>query len=489
MLKRILKKYPFFLVLLPVFILTHIEREYHGLIDYSLVYDEILFLLAIPPVVYGFSWLLTRSHRKAGILSLAILLVYYFFGETKDTLKASWPGTIWQSYTFLLIVFLVALIVVAILIIKNKWQFNKTYLFVNTVLILFVVFDLGTVLWDSVNKKTTANQVFDWSSDSTKPDIYYFIFDSYTASQFLQEKFGYDNSAIDTALTKKGFRIVPHSHSNYNLTPFSLGSTFHLEYLVDADTTQEYYLKYYLPGVRKVYENPLFPTLHQLGYDIYNHSIFDVSSYPSSVSSFDIWELNSIYQQHNLWKKMERDIGWRFPQWLGINRRTIYQYAADRDHHDSIALQHIYETIKKQSGKPKFVYGHLFIPHSPYTFDSAGNKIAPIGIMPPEEDMKAYTQQIAYVNTIITKLVDEILAASNKPVAIIIQGDHGYRFFDKGKNQWEFPNFNAFYFSNGDYRLLHDSISNVNTFRVVANTFFKQQYPLLQGNRYFLQYK
>src|SRR5688572_24389646 len=245
MLKRLLKKYPFFLVLLPVFILTHIEREYHGLIDYSLVYDEILFLLAIPRVVYIFSWLLTRSHRKAGILSLAILLVYYFFGETKDTLKASWPGTIWQSYTFLLIVFLVALFVVAILIIRNKWRFEKTYLFVNTVLILFVVFDLGTVLWDSVNKKTTAKQVFDWNSDSTKPDIYYFIFDSYTASQFLQEKFGYDNSAIDTALTKKGFRIIPHSHSNYNLTPFSLGSTFHLEYLADADTAQEYYLKYY----------------------------------------------------------------------------------------------------------------------------------------------------------------------------------------------------------------------------------------------------
>ena len=265
MLKRIFKKYPFFLVLLPVFILTHIEREYHGLIDYSLVYDEILFLLALPPVVYGFSWLVTRSHRKAGILSLAILLVYYFFGETKDTLKASWPGTVWQSYTFLLIVFFVALIVVAILIIKNKWQFEKTYLFVNTVLLLFVVFDLGTVIWDSVNKKTTAKQVFDWSGDSTKPDIYYFIFDSYTASRFLQEKFGYDNSAIDTALTKKGFRIIPHSHSNYNLTPFSLGSTFHLDYLADTDTTQEYYLKYYLPGVRKVYENPLFPTLHELG--------------------------------------------------------------------------------------------------------------------------------------------------------------------------------------------------------------------------------
>jgi hypothetical protein len=489
MLKRILKKYPFFLLLLPVFILTHIEREYHGQIDYILVYDEIIFLLAIPPVVYLFSWLVTRKHRKAGILSLAILLVYYFFGETKDTLKQSWPGTIWQSYTFLLIVFFLLLIAVAVLLIKNKWQFEKTYLFVNTVLILFVVFDLSTVLWDSVNKRTAAQKQFDWRTDSTKPDIYFFIFDSYTSSQFLQEKFGYANSAIDTDLTKKGFKIIPFSQSNYNLTPFSLGSTFHLDYLPGVDTMQEYYLKYYLPGVKKVYENPLFPTLHQLGYDIYNHSIFDVSGFPSSIPQFDMWGLNSIYQQHNLWKKMETDIGWQFPGWLRINRRTLYDYAADRDRHDSIALQHIFETVRKPSARPKFVYGHLFIPHSPYTFDSSGNKIQPIGTMSLEEDMKAYTLQVAFVNTIISRLTGVIQSVLKRPLVIIVQGDHGYRFFDTSKRQWEFPNFNAFYFSNGDYRLLHDSISNVNTFRVVANTFFKQQYPLLQGNRYFLQYK
>lgn len=490
MLKRLLKKYPFFLVLLPVFILTHIEREYHGAIDYSLVYDEILWLLIVPPLAYGFAWVVSRSHRKAGMIALAMLLVWYFFGEIKDTLRESWPRTVWQSYSLLIPTFLILLVLVALLIIRSKSRFERTYLFVNTVLILFVIFDLGTVLWDSVNRKTTQKQVFNWSSDSAKPDIYYFIFDSYTSSSFLREKFGYDNSRIDSVLVKKGFRVIPFSQSNYNLTPFSLSSTFHLEYLTDMDTAKDIYLKSYLPGVQKVYENPLFPTMHQLGYEIYNHSIFDVRSYPSTVPGFDIWALNSIYLQHNLWKKMMKDVSWQFKYPLfGITSQGIVEYADRRDRHDSTALRHIYETIKKPSAKPKFVYGHLFIPHSPYTFDSAGNKIAPIGIMPPEEDMKAYTQQIAYVNTIITKLADEIISGSKKPLVIIIQGDHGYRFFDKSKKQWEFPNFNAIYFSNGDYHLLHDSISNVNTFRVVANTYFKQQYPLLQGNRYFLQYK
>lgn len=488
MLKRVLKKYPFFLLLLPVFILTHIERAYHGLIDYALVYGEIIWLFCIPPVAYLFSWLLMRSHRKAAVMCMALLVVYYSLGETKDALRAKWPESIWQSYIFLLTLFFAALVVIAILIKKNHSRFEKTYLFFNTVLICFLLFDIGGIIWSPADKKPIVNKSFNWPAQE-KPDIYYFIFDSYTSTAFLQEKFGYDNSAIDTALVQKGFRIIPFSHSNYNLTPFSLGSTFSLDYLPGTDTTREYYLPDYLPGVRKILDNPLFPTLHRLGYEIYNHSLFDVRSYPTTVPAFDIWGLNSIYQQHNLLKKMDREIGWQFPHWMRISPDAFSEYAYHRDRHDSIALQHIYHSAGQRTSKPKFIYGHLFIPHGPYTFDSAGNKIDPTGSMPPEEDMKAYTHQIAWVNKVMTNLVDSILGSSKRPLVIIIQGDHGFRFHDRDKNQWEFPNFNAFYFSNGNYQWLHDSLTSVNTFRVVANTFFGQQYPLLPAKTHFLQYK
>ena len=86
----------------------------------------------------------------------------------------------------------------------------------------------------------------------------------------------------------------------------------------------------------------------------------------------------------------------------------------------------------------------------------------------------------------MTSLVNDILANSKKPVAIIIQGDHGYRFFDTTNKHWEFPNFNAFYFSNRDYRWLADSTSSVNTFRIIDNTFFGQKLPMLEGRTHFL---
>ena len=43
---------PFFLVLLPLFIVIHIERDLPGLIEYRFVYDHLFFLFLTPFVFY-----------------------------------------------------------------------------------------------------------------------------------------------------------------------------------------------------------------------------------------------------------------------------------------------------------------------------------------------------------------------------------------------------------------------------------------------------
>ena len=110
--------------------------------------------------------------------------------------------------------------------------------------------------------------------------------------------------------------------------------------------------------------------------------------------------------------------------------------------------------------------------------------------MTDEEKKRAYVSQVAYVNKVIKKLVDSIFENAKNKVVVILQGDHGARFAgQENKKHLEFANLNAMYFYNKDYRLLHDSLSNVNTFRVVFNTFFDKKYPLLKDTSFFLQYK
>ncbi|MDQ3277751.1 MAG: hypothetical protein M3Q06_05465, partial [Bacteroidota bacterium] len=49
-----------------------------------------------------------------------------------------------------------------------------------------------------------------------------------------------------------------------------------------------------------------------------------------------------------------------------------------------------------------------------------------------------------------------------------------------------FRNLNAYYFSDKDYGMLYDSISPVNTFRVVLNKYFSQSFPLLKDSSFYL---
>jgi hypothetical protein len=420
-----------------------------------------------------------------------MLIVYYFFGEIKDILKWYYPKTFLQSYTFILPLFLALLICGIIFIRRSKSSFARAYSFLNILLLLFIVSDVAALLFSGrKNDRIDAPVLSQNYKDSIKPDIYYFIFDSYTSSAALQRHFNFDNSTLDSTLTSKGFRIITGSRSNNNLTPFSISSQFGFNYLPDADTSTEYFMRRYLPAIRKVYHSPLLPMMDSMGYTIYNHSIFNFRSYPSTVPAFDIWETHLLYQQYNLLKKIDQDIGWHFPNMPHlISRNNLHIYAARRDKHDSITLAHLDQTIQRQSDKPKFVYGHLFVPHSPYTFDSAGNKIAPIPLMPPAEDKKAYVAQIAYVNSVMTKLVASIFQSQKRPFIILLQGDHGYRFFNEEKNMLEFPNLSAFYFYNQDYHLLNDSLTNINTFPVIFNTFFGQQLPMREDHFFFLKYK
>ena len=74
----------------------------------------------------------------------------------------------------------------------------------------------------------------------------------------------------------------------------------------------------------------------------------------------------------------------------------------------------------------------------------------------------------------MASLVDSVFKFSNRPFIMIIQSDHGYRSYEPGKVLLEFENFSAFYFPDKDYKTINDSLSSVNTYRIVLNKYFNQ---------------
>lgn len=482
-------RFPFFLVLLPAFIVLHIEKDYGRLINYAASAKDILILFIVPLVVYAIALLLYRSVPKANLFSLASLFVFFFWGDVKDFLSKLIPGSFFQSYTFLLPVAVILIAIAGIAIRRNNRNTDKFFRFIHLALLLFIAIDLISIAW--TKEKTvdqSAKTAFRPCTGCPKPDIYFILLDEYTSSANMQQQFGYDNSAIDNYLKSNGFSIIKGSTSNYNLTAFSLSSIFSMNYLPGVDSSKDFYLKNYLPGVELMYTTPLLDIFSMQGYKVYNNSIFQVKDHPSLTPLSDMWGTRLLFQQHNIFRKTDNEIGWQFPSLPRLRFGKELPVPEEQDIRDSIAMKELFSILHEPANKPKFVYTHLLSPHFPFLRDSLGNKLANPTSDVTKQTTADYISQVALTNRMIRKMVDSIKAYSSTPPVIIIQGDHGYRPNTRVVSQSQFSNFNAMYFPGNADLPVSDTMSSVNTFRFVLNQLFRNNYSLLDNRHYFLKY-
>jgi len=125
-----------------------------------------------------------------------------------------------------------------------------------------------------------------------------------------------------------------------------------------------------------------------------------------------------------------------------------------------------------------FVYAHINAPHGPYVFDSNGNfRYIPY----VDSDPVYYTDTITYINKRLLELVDQLILQSSPDPIIIIQADHGSHIVSAGYSKHEI--LNAYYFPNRDFEL-YETITPVNTFRLVLIHYFDQDMELLPDKIY-----
>jgi len=489
--RKFLEKYPLFLLLLPAFVVIHLENEWHTLIPYKFVYDRVIILFIVPFIILGIWYLFFRTISIASLMTLCCLLPLYYTGEFKNWLSDKFPHSFLQSYSFLMAVLIVIVLVLFFVLRKKQALPRKLFFFINTAIFLFIAADVVKIfLLGSKNKYVVdvKHKLSYHPCDSCKkPDIYYIIFDAYASSKQLKDRYGYSNQAIDDYLRNKGFYIVKDSKSSYNFTTFSVGSILNMNYLKNVDTINKTTDREYLQALRLSYKNEVVTFLQNEGYSILNHSVFDFDSHPTSINNFDLWGIRRLYDENNLLFKLGRDIGYHLPAkieaLLNNDRNYVYTPFNMRQHTDK-TLKEIMTSVKLKTERPKFVYGHFVRTHPPYFYDSSGKLF---GSSPPTSGV-AYLHQIAFSNNIIKQITDSIMIYSNRPTVIIFQGDHGISFENPINQQDFFSNFNAIYFSNKNYGLLTDSTHNVNTFRIVLNTFFDQEMKLLPYKSEFIRW-
>ncbi|HYF29766.1 MAG TPA: sulfatase-like hydrolase/transferase [Chitinophagaceae bacterium] len=479
-----LKRFPFHFLLVILFFLLHGYSEYIGLIPFT---DLLIFFLAASAagfIVFFILKKIVRSAQKAGIITSLIFLFYLFYGSIKDTLKPGWLHPL-SRYSILLPVMLVLVLALGYYFRKTSRQFPRLTLFINVLLLIYILVDLGTIIAGSSrpsNQQRPAQTAFTRCDTCATPDIHLILLDEYAGLRTLQRYFNYDNQHFKDSLQQQGFYVVPAPSANYSATPVAVASLFSMEYLPEFH--REIKAEDYTRAEKMVNQSIVLQLLKAHGYTFLNHSIFNLDGQPGRFRTDLLPMRLKLITDKTLWNSIVDDLGWQINKkmaprfsWLGKMIQDDYKDGNQR------LLNLTRETIVTKTAQPRFVYTHLLMPHWPYLLDSTGR---PTGInffsnnLPLQQKEAAYVQYLAYTNKVMLELTAGILRQSGGNAVIILMSDHGYRA-RPGKSVCEQvnDNFISVYLPGGDYRALYGTISNVNIFRAVFNSVLKQRFVRL----------
>jgi hypothetical protein len=330
------------------------------------------------------------------------------------------------------------------------------------------------------------------TTTAQKRDVYWLIFDRYGSDRALQSEYGVQND-LTQWLSQQGFTVLPDSHANYIRTVLSIGTTARMAHLDDIVKAQG-------AGSSDVtviddeLQDPLVARQFKaLGYD-YLHvgSAFD----PTRADSAADRNINVSTDQENF-----REALYDVSALPAIARRLHIPDTAERER------QYVYSSsnldslaaLRDEPG-PKYVFGHILLPHPPVVFDEDGSYLD-AGKMLKLGSKGAYEQQLAYTNRRIREIVGGLLSLppEQQPI-IIIQADEGPwpPSYSTGRHvgDWaaeatdeqleqKYGILNAWYVPGGTQGLgLYPSMTAINTFPTLFRDYFGLPYENLPDTIY-----
>lgn len=465
-------------------------------------------------VVFCITRVFLRSFAAAAPVSAVLLFIFLSYGRFLELYKNSslHLGGITLSHYILVFaasVFLLFSIVVIILRSKKHLlKINQLFFFLSLLLLFFplssiVSFEAKTGRIFTIELFPAAPQKNTTQSIKGSPDIYYFIFDRYAGPKSAKNEYNIDNRAFFDFLKKKEFYLAEGSSTNYPRTFLSLGSSLNMEYLDSltektkgGESGDETLVT---PLIRN---NKVLTFLKEKGY--YTVNIGPKTWGPTSKNPYadeSVVLQNSTYPYADAFTTGFLNTTFAAPLLKQLFHNPIdVSVDPDNNEHRKLILFQLDAVEKAIAIKsPKFVFAHILIPHDPFVFDKNCNPI-PETVVEKNDHVTNYKNQLACANKKIEALLTKILAESKTPPIILLQSDEGpfpMKTPLPPKQSWgkasdeslheKFPILNAYYMPGASQEQLYQSITPVNSFRVIFNAYFDTKLPLLPDRSYVFQ--
>lgn len=444
------------------------------------VLSALLFAL----LVYLGCGLLVRPFTKAAVLSSALVFLFFTYGHVRIALKAVWPRQSDLS-GIILFVLVAALMVLTVIYVR---RLRRTLELMSAVMNVVAAVMVVTLLVPIVAQESRAARITRRHAEPESasllarrpqatspgvPDIYFIVLDRYPGLSMARELYGFDNQPFLDFLSDLGFYVAESSACNYARTDMSLASTLNADYVGPDYQSAVSGLRRRLLHER-IQDGSVWRRLRGAGYEIRHLGTWwrstrvnrqaDVNINYGLLSEFfmEFYKTTLLYPVGAL-----LDLGSHREQWMREQVKFAYL--------DTAALPE----------SPVFVFAHFLLPHDPYVFASDGGyqgrlRQIRIGV----ED--GFVGQLEYVNERLRHWVSEVVQDTSRASIIILQSDEGPRAPENFSARdasvtlsARFQILTAYRFPDADCSTLYQSISSVNTFRLVFAKVFGDSANLL----------
>ena len=509
MFKQFKKNYhPFLIAIFPVFNLLDANI---GQVTWTVAIRPIILVLILTSILLIVLSFLTSSWERAGILTSIFLILFFSYGHIYSLTEGShFYGILIGRHRYLVLLWL-GLLGLGVYLSLKKSSLSRAASTLNVGAVALLLIPFLSLIGRGFVNRIEISQLPTSSITSTGnisnqndilPDIYYIILDQYPGNEVLEEKYGVDNSEFINRLTELGFYIADRSLCNYSQTELSLASSLNFQYLSELGVSEETFKSNRAPLWTLIKDNAARNYFEQMGYVIIAYE----TGY-----SWSQWEDADFYlgPRSGFTKSLNVKGSLTGFETLLIRKSALViledlapfargnlipnMYGPGRGSYDNVTYTFESLTQVAEHENPVFVFAHILSPHPPNVFSPTGEFISTGTLgsgssipddQPGDEDAIGFIRSVQFVNNRIIEVIEEIQSFPGNPI-IILQGDHG---IPGSTRIHRMSILNAYHLPDGGEQLLYDSISPVNTFRLILKRYFNEDIELIEDTALFSTY-
>jgi hypothetical protein len=441
-----------------------------------------------------------RSMTQAAVLLAPPVMLWFSFGSLVS-----------EPALFQVVVCFTVAIAIGVALMRMRW--GREIVFVANVLTAALVLQpawlTASFVWRSTPPRELPQQWVATVPKERLPHIVHIVMDGFPSSKVLQDVHGIDNSGFTGSLEKLGFKMIPDARSNYGHTLMSLASVFEMQTVepliaemarkLDRPTAQ-------LEGritramlSRRLKHSAVMQALRASGY----RYIAAETSFPPAVpgGADERWGPTQSWCEFNF---LQYAIHKETPLVALCEARARQNLIYSR--HNTLLQAQADAPAVETWREPTYFYEHILAPHGPFVVQADGNfsgyearwELADnwwLGIFRERFYRERLPPLVQWITTAVARQVSEIVGRTDRPVVILIHGDHGsgrhsQDLMKENCHSEKFSPFLAVYSSDGRLATkLPDDADLAMLFQAVLATQLGIPVPMRHSPSYFVSWQ